>query len=45
MSDQELLTPLDPLVLVFFDHSIAVELRLLLDILYERPRLSLLKGL
>jgi hypothetical protein len=36
-------TPLDALVLVFFDQSIPIELRLLLDILYEWPRFSLLK--
>ena len=42
MSDKGHVIPLDALVFVFFDQSVTVELRLLLDILYERPRFSLL---
>ena len=34
--------PLDALILIVLDQSITVELRLLLDILHERPRFSLL---
>lgn len=43
VSEQGRVVPLDALLFEFFDQPIAIELRLLLDILYERPRFSLLK--
>lgn len=42
VSGQRRIVSLYPLVFEIFDHSITVELRLFLDILYERPRFGLL---